>query len=190
VATAYLMAQRRSCRVGSETVLPIMKHKRTRARISSQELAQDRAFWRALLMRRISSRGLPAHSAGGYRNRRFALIRNAVWITLYRARFPFPQVGVFLRCAGLAGEAFFTLADHDRIEIEPRLQIAIGPDALLEWGLSHHAEMTDIAGILAASLPWDDRAAEQHIAWMLRAGGAWWNCFSFLAGGSGSERSN
>jgi hypothetical protein len=32
-------------------------------------LAQDRAFWRDLLARRSSSRGLPAHSAGGYRNR-------------------------------------------------------------------------------------------------------------------------
>ena len=45
---------------------------------------------------------------GGYRNRRFTIIGDAAWITLYRAALPFPQVGVFLRCAGLAGEAFFT----------------------------------------------------------------------------------
>ena len=32
-------------------------------------------------------------------------------------------------------------------------------------------------------LPWDDSAAEQHIAWMLRVGAAWWNCFASLAGG-------
>ena len=69
----------------------------------AQDLAQDRAFWRDLLARRARSRGLPAHSAGGYRNRRFAIIRDAAWITLYRARLPFPQVGVFLRCTGLAG---------------------------------------------------------------------------------------
>jgi hypothetical protein len=42
--------------------------------------------------------------------------------------------------------------------------------------------MTDIAAILAAPLPWNDSAAEQHIAWMLRVGAAWWNCFASLAG--------
>jgi hypothetical protein len=63
-----------------------MRYKGTRIGISQQDLAQDRAFWQALLARRASSRGLPAHSAGGYRNRRFAIIRNAAWITLYRAR--------------------------------------------------------------------------------------------------------
>jgi hypothetical protein len=90
---------------------------------------------------------------------------------------------VFLRCAGLAGEAFFTLADHARTGIEPRLLAEIGPDAAMEWGISHHPGMTDIAAILAAPLPWNDRAAGQHVAWMLRVGGAWWNCFSSLAGG-------
>ena len=85
-----------------------MKYKNIQSRISRQDLAQDRAFWRDLLARRTNPRGLPAHSAGGYRNRRFVIIRNAAWITLYRAALPFPQVGVFLRCAGLAGEAFFT----------------------------------------------------------------------------------
>ena len=43
--------------------------------------------------------------------------------------------------------------------------------------------MTDIAAILAAPRPWNDSAAEQHIAWMLRVGGAWWNCFASRAGG-------
>ena len=33
--------------------------------------------------------------------------------------------------------------------------------------------MTDIAAILAAPLPWNDLAAGQHIAWMLRVGGVW-----------------
>ena len=160
-----------------------MKYKRTRTGITRQDLAQDRAFWRDLLARRTSSRGLPAHSAGGYRNRRFAIIRDAAWITLYRARLPFPQVGVFLRCAGLAGEAFFTLADRARPEIEPLLRAELGPDLAMEWGASHHPGMTDIAAILAAPLPWNDSAAEQHIAWMLRVGAAWWNCFASLAGG-------
>ncbi len=160
-----------------------MKYKSTRTEISRQDLAQDRAFWRDLLARRTSSRGLPAHSAGGYRNRRFAIVRDAAWITLYRARLPSPQVGVFLRCAGLAGEAFFTLADRARGEIAPRLRAELGPDAAMEWGTSHHPGMTDIAAILAAPLPWNDRAAEQHIGWMLRVGAAWWNCFVSLAGG-------
>jgi hypothetical protein len=160
-----------------------MKRKRTRTEITRQDLVQDRAFWRDLLARRTSLGGLPAHSAGGYRNRRFAIIRAAAWITLYRAAFPFPQVGVFLRCAGLAGEAFFTLADRARPEIEPLLRAELGPDLAMEWGTSHHPGMTDIATILAAPLPWDDSAAKQQITWMLRVGGAWWNCFASLAGG-------
>ena len=135
-----------------------MKYKSTRSGISCQDLAQDRAFWRDLLARSASSRGLPAHSAGGYRNRRFAIIRNAAWITLYRARLPIPQIGVFLRCAGLAGEAFFTLADRARAEIEPRLRAELDPDAVMEWGVAHHSGMTDIAAILAAPLPWNDLA--------------------------------
>ena len=128
-----------------------MQYQSTRRGIVPQDLAQDRAFWHDLLARRERSRGLPAHSAGGYRNRRFAIIRDAAWITLYRARLPFPQVGVFLRCTGLAGEAFFTLADGARAEIEPRLLAEIGPDAVLEWGTSHHPGMTDIAAILAGA---------------------------------------
>jgi hypothetical protein len=162
-----------------------MKHKTTRTGITRQDLAQDRAFWRDLLARRTGGDGLPAHSAGGYRNRRFAIVRDAAWITLYRARLPFPQVGVFLRCGGLAGEAFFTLADGDRAEIMPRLRAEIGPDAAMEWGVSHHPGKTDIAAILAAPLPWDDGAAEQQIAWMLRVGAVWWDCFASLAGGPG-----
>lgn len=165
-----------------------MKYQPARTRIARQDLAQDRAFWRDLLARRPNLSTLPAHSAGGYRNRRFAIIRNAAWITLYRAKLPFPQVGVFLRCAGLAGEAFFTLADRSRPEIEPLLRAQLGPDVALEWGTSHHPGMTDIAAVMAVPLPWSDSAAEQHIAWMLQVGAAWWRCFASLAGGS--EASN
>src|SRR5277367_7173722 len=111
-----------------------MKFKRTRTGIARQDLAQDRAFWHDLLARRTSVRGLPPHSAGGYRNRRFAIIRNAAWITLYRAAFPYPQIGVFLRCTGLAGEAFFTMADRARPDIEPRLRAKLGPDLAMTWG--------------------------------------------------------
>src|SRR5215472_3221999 len=164
-----------------------MRYKGTRNGISQQDLAQDRAFWHDLMTRRARSRGLPTHSAGGYRNRRFAIIRDAAWITLYRARLPFPQVGVFLRCTGLAGEAFFTLADAARAEIEPRLRAEIGPHAVMEWGTSHRPGMTDIAAILTAPLPWDDRAARQHVAWMLGVGAVWWRCFASLAEGSGAE---
>lgn len=99
---------------------------------------------------------------------------------MYRAKFPFPQVGVFLRGTGLAGEAFFTLAEHARARIEPRLQAEIGPEGVMEWGISRHPGMTDIAATLGAPLPWDDRAAERHIEWMLRAGAVWWNCFASL----------
>jgi len=158
-----------------------MKYKNIHSRISQQDLAQDRAFWRDLLARCTNPRGLPAHSAGGYRNRRFVIIRNAAWIALYRARLPFPQVGVFLRCTGLAGEAFFTLADRARADIEPRLRAEVGPDAAMEWDASYHPGMIDIAAILAAPLPWDDRAAVQHTTWMLQVGAAWWNCFVSLA---------
>jgi hypothetical protein len=160
-----------------------MKYKSTRMGIGRKDLAQDRAFWHDLLARRAGRPPKPAHSAGGYRNRRFAIVRDAVWITLYRARHPFPQVGVFLRCNGLAGEAFFMLADSARPEIEPRLRAVLGAEAAMEWGVSHHPGMTDIAAILAAPLPWDDSSAEQQIAWMLRVGGVWWNCFVSVAGG-------
>lgn len=155
-----------------------MKHAGARARIARQDLEQDRAFWRGLLALRAGGQGLPAHSAGGYRNRRFKIVRDAAWITLYRAKLPFPQIGVFLRCTGLAGEAFFALADRSRGEIEPRLRAEIGPHAALEWGTSHHPGMIDIAAVRAAPLPWNDRAAAGHMAWMLRAGAAWWNCFA------------
>ena len=157
-----------------------MKRRGSRTGISRQDLAQDRAFWRDLLARRAGP-GLPAHSAGGYRHRRFTIVRNAAWITLYRARLPFPQIGVFLRCTGLAGEAFFTLADLVRAEIEPRLLAEVGSNAVLTWGVSHHPGMTDVAAVLEAPLPWDDDAAGQHIAWMLRVGAAWWNGFSSVA---------
>jgi hypothetical protein len=119
-----------------------MKYKSTRRGTSRQDLAQDRALWRDLLAQRTSPGGLPAHTAGGYRNRRFAIIRDAAWITLYRAALPFPQVGVFLRCTGLAGEAFFTLADRARPDIEPRLVVELGSDAAMEWGTCHHPGMT------------------------------------------------
>jgi hypothetical protein len=164
-----------------------MNGKSTRTRISSQDLAQDRTFWRDLLAQRARSFSLPTHSAGGYRNRRFTIIREAAWITLYRARLPFPQIGVFLRCAGLAGEGFFTLANHVRSRIEPRLLASIGQDAAMEWGVSHHPGKTDIAAVLAAPLPWNDCAAGRQAAWMLRVGAAWWNCFALLAGDCDKE---
>jgi hypothetical protein len=169
---------------------PEMTYKGSRAGIPRQDLAQDRAFWRDLLAQRMMSHGLPAHTAGGYRNRRFAIIRDAAWVTLYRARLPFPQIGVFLRCTGLAGEAFFTLADRARVEIEPRLRAEIGPDATMEWGASHHPGMLDIAAVLAAPLPWNDGAADQHIAWMLRVGAAWWDCFASMTGDPGAENTS
>jgi hypothetical protein len=164
-----------------------MTYKGSRTGISRQNLAQDRAFWHDLLTQRMRAHGPPAHTAGGYRNRRFAIIRDAAWITLYRARLPFPQIGVFLRCTGLAGEAFFTLADRARVEIEPRLRAEIGPEAAMEWGISHHTGMLDVAAVLAAPLPWNDGAAGQHIAWLLRVGAAWWDCFASLADGPGAE---
>jgi hypothetical protein len=51
-----------------------MKYESTRKRISSQDLAQDRAFWHDLLARRADAVGLPTHGAGDYRNRRFTII--------------------------------------------------------------------------------------------------------------------
>ncbi|HTI84437.1 MAG TPA: hypothetical protein VL614_28635 [Acetobacteraceae bacterium] len=159
-----------------------MQFRSPRRGVSPQDLAQDRAFWRDLLAQRAHSPGLPAHSSGGYRNRRFAIIRDAAWITLYRAKLPFPQVGVFLRCTGLAGEAFFSLANSARATLEPQLRVAKGSYAAMEWGTSHHPGMTDIAAILPAPFPWDDRAAEQHITWMLPVGAVWWRCFASLAG--------
>ncbi len=162
--------------------MPDSKFNGNRLRISCQDLEQDRAFWRELLTRCTKLRGLPAHSAGGYRNRRFAIIRDAAWITLYRAKLPFPQVGVFLRCTGLAGEAFFTLADLVRLNIEPRLRTELGPDGAMEWGATHRPGTTDIATVLAAPLPWDEVAAEEQIVWIIRVAAAWWNCFASLAG--------
>jgi hypothetical protein len=91
-------------------------------------------------------------------------------------------MGVFLRCAGLAGEALFTLADRARPEIEPLLRAELGPDLAMEWGASHPPWDDRYRGDLAAPLPWNDSAAEQHIAWMLRVGAAWWNFFASLAG--------
>jgi len=90
-------------------------------------------------------------------------------------------------CTGLAGEAFFTLADGARAELEPRLRAEIGPDVMTEWGTSHHPGMIDIAAILAAPLPWDDRAARQQIAWMLRVGAVWWDYFASLVEGAEVE---
>ena len=159
-----------------------MKREVVRPRISPADLAADRVFWRELLEQCARSGALSAHTAGGYRNRRFAVIHDAAWITLYRAKMPFPQIGVFLRCTGLAGEAFFALADHARADIEAGLQRELGAGAELEWGISHHPGMTDIAAIRAAPLPWDDTAAGQQMAWLLRIGSMWWNCFTSLAG--------
>jgi len=147
----------------------------------AEELSRDRTFWADLQELRVRSNALPRHTAGGFRNRRFAIIRDAAWITLYRAVHPYPQIGVFLRCTGLAGDAYFTLADSARDAIEPVLRAQMGPGTELEWGTSHHPGMTDIAAITAAPLPWDDAASDLHIAWLLRVGAAWWQGFAFLA---------
>jgi hypothetical protein len=47
--------------------------------------------------------------------------------------------------------------------------------------------MTDIAAILAAPLPWNERAAGQHMVWLLRGGAVWWNSFASLAGDADAE---
>jgi hypothetical protein len=96
---------------------------------------------------------------------------------------PYPQIGVFLRCTGLAGEAFFTLADRARAGIEPRLRARLGSGADMEWGTSHHPGMIDIAAIIAAPLPWDDAADGLHTAWLLRVGAVWWNGFGSSVAG-------
>jgi len=100
---------------------------------------------------------------------------------------PISAVGRVLRCAGFAGEAFFMMVDNARAEIEPRLMVEIGPAAALEWGVSRHPGMTDIAAFLPAPLPWNNLAAGQHIAWMLWVGAVWWTCFASLAGGADVE---
>ena len=156
-------------------------------RISAEELACDRIFWSDLLDLRGRSPVLPLHTGGGYRNRRFAIVRDAAWITLYRSITPSPQIGVFLRCTGLAGDAFFTLADRRRENIEPDLLAGLGPGAELRWGTSHHPGMIDIAATIAAPLPWDAAAAGLHIAWLLRVGAIWWDGFTPLAGGPATE---
>ena len=161
-----------------------MNRRITRPRVDAAELARDRAFWRDLLARREQSAALPQRTAGGYRNRRFAIIRNAAWITLYRSIGPPPQIGVFLRCRGPAGDAFLALADRARRDIEPRLRAAAGPHAALAWRACEHRGMTDVAATIAAPLPWDDAAAASHIGWLLQAGAAWWNAFTALADGS------
>ena len=153
-----------------------------RPRIPAEELARDREFWADLLDLRARSSVLPAHTGGGYRNRRFAIVRDAAWITLYRAIGRYPQIGVFLRCTGPAGDAFFMLADQARDAIEPALSAELGPGAELEWGTSHHPGMVDIAAVIAAPLPWDAAASGLHIAWLLRIGSAWWDRFASLAG--------
>ena len=152
-----------------------MKYKSTRTGITRQDLAQDRAFWRDLLARRKSLRGLPAHSGGvtGTVGSRSSATPRGSPCTARRSRF---RKWACSSAAPAPGEAFFTLADRARPEIEPLLRAELGPELVMEWGASHHPGMTDIAAILAAPLPWNDSAAEQHIAWMLRVGAAWWNC--------------
>jgi len=73
-------------------------------------------------------------------------------------------------------EALFTLADHRRREIEPRLVAELGPGAKLRWGGFEHPSLADanciITAIIAAPFPWDNAAAGLQIAWLLRAGTA------------------
>ncbi len=144
-------------------------------------MARDRAFWSDLLQARAHSAGLPPYNGAGYGHRRFIIIRKAVWVTLYRAVSPYPQIGVFLRCTGLAGEAFYALADSRRSRLEPRLRSALEPEAKLRWGASYHPGTIDVAVHIAAPLPWDDAAAGAHVAWLLRIGTVWWASFVPLA---------
>jgi len=150
-------------------------------RISAENLARDRAFWADLLQARLHAAGLPPHNGAGYGHRRFIIIRKAAWVTLYRAVSPYPQIGVFLRCSGLAGEAFYALADSRRDEIEPVLRSALDREAQLRWGGSYHPGTIDVAVHVAAPLPWDDAAADAHVAWLLRIGAVWWSSFVPLA---------
>jgi hypothetical protein len=154
---------------------------RTKPRISAENLARDRAFWADLLEARARSSGLPPHNGAGYGHRRFIIIQKAVWVTLYRAVSPQPQIGVFLRCTGLAGEAFYSLADERRDDIEPHLHAHLGPGEKLAWGTSHHPGMIDIIANVAAPLPWDGEAADFHVVWLLRMGAIWWANFARLA---------
>jgi hypothetical protein len=134
-----------------------MKYKHTRTGITHHDLAQDRAFWRdapaCAVCRRI------AREVTGTVGSRSSATPHGSHCAGRRSRFP--QVGVFLRRAGLAGEAFFALADRARLVIEPLLRAELGPDLAIEWGASHHPGMTDIAAILAAPLPRSDGAAQQ-----------------------------
>lgn len=155
--------------------------RRAAPRRRAEELSRDRTFWADLEAQRARSNALPRHTGGGFRNRRFAIIRDAAWITLYRAVHSYPQIGVFLRCTGLAGDAWFILANQARDVVEPSLLAALGPGARMEWGTSHHPGMIDIAAIIAAPLPWDDAACDWHIDWLLRVGAAWWNGLAYLA---------
>lgn len=152
-----------------------------RVRRSAETVARDRALWSALLALRPAT-SLPPHDGAGYGHRRFAIIRRAAWVTLYRAVDPAPHIGVFLRCTGLAGEAFFTMADARRPDIEPRLVTALGPGATLQWGTSFHPGMTDVIAMIGAPFPWDEAAAGLHVAWLLRTGALWWDTFSILPG--------
>ncbi|WP_146101723.1 hypothetical protein [Rhodopila globiformis] len=79
------------------------------------------------------------------------------------------------------GAAYFTLADHARPDIKPRLRAELGSDGTLAWGSCHHPGMIDIAAILASPLPWNDGTAGQQTAGLRRIGNAWWDCFAPLA---------
>jgi hypothetical protein len=151
-----------------------------KSRLSAEKITRDKAFWADLLALRAEADILPPHCGAGYGHRRFCIVRDAAWVTLYRAVTPYPQVGVFLRCRGLAGEALFTLADGRRNELEPRLRQGLGADAVLGWGTSFHPGMTDVIASIAAPLPWDDAACGLHAAWLLRTGALWWTCFVAL----------
>jgi hypothetical protein len=137
---------------------------------SPPERAADRAFWDALLDLRARTGTLPRRTGAGYGNRRFALIRHAAWITLFRSVEPTPIIGVFLRVQGPAGEAFYDLATRDRASIERRLRDALGPGAEPNWGAAYHPGMIDIGATIGAPFPRDDAAAGLHIAWLLQAG--------------------
>jgi len=63
------------------------------------------------------------------------------------------------------------LSDHPTISWWLLASICL--HATMEWGTSHHPGKTDITAVLAAPLPWNDRAAGKQVAWMLQAGADW-----------------
>jgi hypothetical protein len=137
------------------------------------------------------SRGAPARAVcrriaqGVCRNRRFAIIRDAAWITLYGGEAPISASG---RVPPLRRPCRRGILDAGRSRSSGDRATAPGGDRSgRDDGASHHPGMAAIAAILAAPLPWNDSAAEQHVAWLLGIGVVWWDSFASLAGGAQME---